>query len=256
MCTLIGKKFPRIGWIGVKNRDRPSPTRTQLLRDFQQGLEKVTLVDETTLWSEGMNSHGICVISSSLDVGGDSNRPHVSRDGQILSRALGEQTLDQVVTRLITEQIHGCVLAFDRDRMIVVEGSPNHPVAQREVSEDWVVRTNHGVLIPSAGYQRYVDPIQTLRRISSQARLDIGKIVAESARSPADLILGLARPWTTNPQINTLRTPQAPSQVRTTEQLMMVPSKRQMFVRNVDGKFDFDQSNANTWRSQVLVGII
>ena len=67
MCVIAAKYFPNKGWVGVKNRDRSAPTITRLVRENKGSMEKVTLMDETTHWSEGMNSYGIGVISSSLE---------------------------------------------------------------------------------------------------------------------------------------------------------------------------------------------
>ena len=49
--------------MGVKNRDRGAPTRSRLERRHVNGMESVTIVDENTGWTEGMNGHGISIIN-------------------------------------------------------------------------------------------------------------------------------------------------------------------------------------------------
>jgi hypothetical protein len=256
MCTLICKKFPHIGWVGVKNRDRPAPTQTNLLRDWHGDVERVALVDQQTSWSEGMNSHGISIISSSLTpvvTGG----LHKSRDGLILREALTHGTVKETVSLLIEREISGVVFVFDADELWCIEGrSGDHVQVSRGVSSDWIVRTNHGVWMPSAGYQPNQPGILGQRRISSESRLSIGRHIARVAHSPAELITLMAKKWSDEPQLNLLRTPQGQIQTRTTEQLMLVPRWGDVFVRNVDGELLFDQEDANPPGSHVLVGIV
>ena len=81
MCTIIAKKFPDLGWVGIKNRDRPFSTRTELLRTEKNAVQRVALLDERTHWSEGMNSRGVSIISSSLtpDYGEKSAKIQIGR---------------------------------------------------------------------------------------------------------------------------------------------------------------------------------
>ena len=84
----------------------------------------------------------------------------------------------------------------------------------------------------------------------------IANHVISSAKTPDDLMLGLARHYTDDPQINAMRTPTPLINTRTTEQLMLEPGKQMMMVRNTDGVLDFTQEDANPPGSRVLVGII
>ena len=66
----------------------------------------------------------------------------------------------------------------------------------------------------------------------------------------------LAKQWTDNPQITTLRTPIPEIETRTTEQLMLEPNKKLILVRNVNGVLEFNQQDANPTGSKVIVGIV
>jgi hypothetical protein len=259
MCTLIGKKFPGIGWVGVKNRDRSMPTHTELLRDKIQGVERVTLVDTNTRWSEGMNSHGVSIISSSLTPaihGGKDN--HYSRDGLMIRAALAESTVLKAVANLRAAEVWGCVMVFDQDTMWLIEGkSGGGEWDAREITRDTVARTNHGVWLRSAGYtENSTNPILVQRHISSEARLLIAEYVAYEARTPDEIVTGLAKTWSSNPQLTTVRQALPPIETRTTEQLLLIPAKQEMFVRNLDGSLEFDQKEANPNGASVLVGIV
>ena len=95
-----------------------------------------------------------------------------------------------------------------------------------------------------------------MKRISSNARLLIGNYVADYAKSPEELMVLMAKQWTDNPQINTLRHATDNIKIRTTEQLILEPGKTLMLVRNTDGILDFDQESANPPGSKILVGIV
>jgi hypothetical protein len=260
MCTIIAKRFPNIGWVGVKNRDRPAATRTTLFRDEEDGYQRVTLVDESTQWTEGMNGNGVSIISSSLSPAKNGvAKMHPSKDGLMIRDALAQPTVDRAVALLRDRGVGGCVMVFDADKMILIEGKTgsNRRQIVREITGDKIARTNHGVWIPSAGYQPDSnDPILAMRRISSQSRLEIANYILDQANTPEELMPLLAKRWIDNPQLTTLRTPIPGLSSRTTEQLMLDPKQRLMLLRNVDGVFDFNQRNANPPGSQVLVGIV
>lgn len=257
MCTLVAKKFPHVGWVGVKNRDRPAPTHSNLLRDRINSIERVAVVDEDTSWSEGMNSHGVSIISSSLSAV-VSGSIHTSKDGLKIRDALTQTNVKAAVDVLVEHGICGNVLVFDRNSMWCIEGETgDHKQVVGEVTEDWIARTNHGVWLPSAGYQRNSgNRILEMRRIGSQARLLIANYIAQTAQDANQLMTMMAQRWSDEPQINTIRTPVPGITTRTTEQLMLEPGRRMVLVRNVNGTLEFDQREANTLHSDVLVGII
>ena len=127
----------------------------------------------------------------------------------------------------------------------------------KEIKDDYVARTNHGIMLPKAGYQPHSrNKILELRRLSSESRLYIANHVVEAASTPNELMVLLAHKWIDNPQLNNLRTATAEISTRTTEQLMLEPAKLLMIVRNVDGTLDFKQSTANPAGSQIEVGIV
>lgn len=256
MCTLVAKKFPNIGWVGIKNRDRSYSTQTELLRDQFDDIQRVTLMDEKTRWSEGMNSNGVSIISSSL-VPEPTPETHISVNGQYIKDALKEPTIERAIESL-KGRISGCVMIFNETELWLIEGmAGGNKQIIRKVNEDRIARTNHGIWLPKAGYQKNSsDVLLKMRRISSEARLLIARYIIDTATSPAEMMIMMAKRWTDNPQINTLRRPIDHIKTRTTEQLMLDPGQQLILVRNTDGVLDFDQSNANPKDSKILVGII
>ena len=259
MCTIVAKKFPGIGWVGVKNRDRPAATNTELVRDVHANVHRITLIDENSRWSEGMNNQGISIISSSLTpVIHSSNIKHSSKNGKRIQHALAERTVEDTVQKLIEMHTTGCVMVFDKNELWLIEGKVgDHEITARKVTDDWVARTNHGVWLPEAGYQPNSSSlIMQMRRLSSEARLLIAKNILKQAKSPNEIMVLLAKKWIDNPQLTTLRKPTDIIETRTTEQLMLEPGRKLMLVRNTDGKLDFDQKSANPSGSKILVGIV
>ena len=258
MCTILAKRFPNIGWIGVKNRDRPLATRTKLLHSPIDNLQRVTLVDESTQWSEGMNSHGVSIISSSLTPTIGNAPAHTSKDGIKIRDALAASSVADAVVALRSSRIAGCVMIFDATTLWLIEGKDsNGEQIAREITEDSIARTNHGIWIPTAGYQEdSTNALLRMRRISSEARLLIADQILRMANNSNELMLLLAKQWTTNPQITTLRHPIPCISTRTTEQLMLYPDKKIILLRNTNGILDFNQQDANPVGSLVHVGIV
>lgn len=260
MCTLIAKKFPKLGWIGLKNRDRPFSTRTALLRTEKNNIQRVAFLDERTHWSEGMNSNGVGIISSSLtpDYGEKHMRLHNSQNGSKIRDALSMPTVEDAVHHLRTTRATGHIMVFDENTMYVIEGEyGTRKQIVKEIKEDTVVRTNHGVLIPQAGYQRSSEKIENqMKRISSEARWLIGQYIVDVAKTPEEMMSLMAKEWTSDPQITTLRHSTDTINVRTTEQLIIEPKRKLVLIRNIDGILDFDQPSANPPGSKVLVGIV
>jgi hypothetical protein len=261
MCTIIGKKFDGIGWVGIKNRDRGLPTKSNLLRQNMNGVQSVTLIDEQTHWTEGMNSKGIGIISSSLDpiIGKHpTEEKHISKNGTRFSKALEETTVEGAMDVLKTLKATGCIMVFDKNTMYLIEGhDTTHEQVVKKITDDWIVRTNHGIYIPGAGYQSDNDNIiLNMRRLSSEARLDIGKYICQNAKTPTEMMVDMAKTWSDNPQLTTIRVPTKDIPTRTTEQLMIIPGKNEMFIRNTDGVLEFNQEDANPNGSKVLIGVV
>ena len=68
MCVMIAKYFEGIGWAGAKNRDRNYTPVLDFIEDEQDGVDRMMMHDQITGYKEGINSHGVSILNTSLDV--------------------------------------------------------------------------------------------------------------------------------------------------------------------------------------------
>ena len=259
MCVVAAKYFEGKGWVGVKNRDRNYIPEISFKRIKLKGTEIMLFWDDITQYSEGFNSGGVAILSASLMVMDDEKEitkrsKSPSKDGLKIKRALAYPNVKAAAMSLIKQKLTGNTIIFDRDTCYLLEGAwkpggyknKDYEYKIVEVPKNrFVVRTNHGVLLEWAGYQRGVDDNQTASRISSESRRAIADMVAAKAETPEDIIDGIARTYVDNPQLNVLRTADDKKQMRTTSQILIIPEEKTFFIRPVQSnmKFNFWELN-------------
>lgn len=261
MCIVIGRYFPEIGWIGVKNRDRNYVPKLNFVRENLDNLERISYIDEMTQYQEGVNDDGVGILSASLMVIDDEKeikepgKSH-SKDGEKISEALKLSTPEEALKSLIKSGLTGNTIVFNKDKMYLLEACKRggkYSFKQKEVPQNKIVaRTNHGVWLPWAGYQRGKDSNQDKSRASSEQRKKIASYVALNSSSPKEIIDGLCKKYSNNPQMNALRTTHEQKMMRTTAQIMIVPSEKTMYVRPVQSHINFNfwelnNPEADTW---------
>lgn len=270
MCIIAAKYFPSVGWVGVKNRDRNYVPEISFKRINQNDMEVMLFWDDITRYCEGINSQGIAILSASLMVKDDEKEIETrakkpSRDGTSIKRALGEKTIRDAIRSLVTSELTGNTIIFSKDSCAVLEGAwvPNtnnkkYMFKVHDIRKDQTVaRTNHGIWLKWAGYQRQADnKNQTLSRISSESRRDIAQYVVDAAKDPDDIIDGLAKVYVDNPQLNCLRTTHSKKMMRTTSQTMIIPSERTIFVRPIQSNMTFNFWNINDPKHNLWVEIM
>lgn len=264
MCIVIGKHFPGVGWVAVKNRDRNYIPEISFRNFKTDGLEVTYFWDDITQYCEGINSAGVGVLSASLMVLDDekeiekrSREP--SKDGLRIKAALRLRDPRAAAMYLIKQGLTGNTLVFNADTMILVEGANRdgpdsyHYRARVIPKDETVVRTNHGIWIPWAGYQRtQYDSAESASRVSSESRLLIAEYLADRARNPMELIDSLCQNYTDEPQLNVFRTTDEEKKMRTTAQLLIIPREETMYVRPVQSHMTYDfwklnQPDTKTW---------
>jgi hypothetical protein len=266
MCVLIAKYFPETGWTAVKNRDRNYVPEINFFRTNKDGLERLLLEDEITGYTEGLNDNGIAVLTTSLMViddekeVSDRTKDGPSRDGQRIKNSLMLGDIKDVVRYVVNKKLSGCIGVFNKEEFYLVECAyEDHDKSQFRYSvkliphDQTVARTNHGVLLPWAGYQREEGNARlTKSRISSEARLAIAEAVVKKAQSPQDMIDGLCQKYTDEPQLNAVRVEDDKKEMRTTGQIMITPSEFVLYYRPIASKMSFDfwdlnRPDAKTW---------
>ena len=271
MCVVAAKYFPEIGWVGVKNRDRNYIPEISFKRIQSGGNEIMMFWDDITQYCEGFNSGGVAILSASLMVLDDekeitvrSTRP--SKDGIKIKKALRYPNVKAAAMSLIKQKLTGNTLIFDRETCYLLEGAwkpggyadKDYEYVIKEVPKDrFVVRTNHGIWLDWAGYQRDpADEAQTTSRISSESRLVIADKIVADAKEPQDIIDGLAGTYVDNPQLNVLRTADKKKMMRTTSQIMIIPEEKTFFIRPVQSHMTFNFWELNHPKHNLWVEIL
>ena len=223
--------------------------------------------DRVTGYKEGINSQGLSILNTSLDVGDDepdvdSGKAKSSPDGRAIAEALLQRDPRAAVKMLLKRRLVGCTIVFNRDTLYLIEASDRDGTAPyrykvREIPQNQTVaRSNHGIFLPWASFQRGKDPQQTRDRISSEARLLQAEMVVDTARKPEDLVDGMCKVYVRNPQLNIMRTSTEPNKFRTTCQLLCVPKERTLYCRPVSSNLKFDFWNLNRPKTNVWVEIL
>jgi len=268
MCVIVAKWFDGIGWAGAKNRDRTYIPELEFIEDESADTDRMMMHDLTTGYKEGINSRGVSILNTSLDVGNDeteveSGQAKSSPDGRIIAEALTLPTAEEAARSLIKNQLCGCTMVFDQEDMILIEASnwdgkrPYRFRARRIPKTQTVARTNHGVWMPTAGMQRSPrDKQRTLDRISSESRLLLAEEVVKQAQRPEDLVDGMCRVYINDPQLNILRTSTDGRKMRTTSQQLCVPKERTLYCRPVSSHMKFDFWSLNRPTTDVWVEIM
>ena len=188
MCIIVAKYFDGIGWAGAKNRDRNYTPVLDFIESDEHGVERMMMYDEITGYKEGINNYGISILNTSLDVYDDESEVDAgtaksSPDGRIIAEALSQTTAAAAAKNIIKRKMGGCTIVFDRENMFLIEASdwdgtkPYEYIVKRIPKTDVVARSNHGIWMPTAGYQRKPDNrSETLSRISSETRLLPGNL--------------------------------------------------------------------------------
>jgi hypothetical protein len=268
MCIIIAKYFDGIGWAGAKNRDRTYIPVLDFIESEQGPVDRMMMHDEVTGYKEGINSGGVSILNTSLDVGDDeteveSGEAKSSPDGRIIAEALTQPTARAAAKMLLDKQLCGCTMVFDQENMFLIEasnwdGRRSYKYRIKRIPHDEIVaRTNHGIWMPTAGFQRNrTDRQQTLDRISSETRLLLAEAVAKTSQKPQDLADGMCQVYINDPQLNILRTSTDGRKMRTTSQQLCVPKERTLYCRPVSSHMKFDFWSLNRPNTDVWVEIM
>ena len=268
MCIIIAKYFDGIGWAGAKNRDRNYTPVLNFIESEEHGVDRMMMHDQITGYKEGINSHGISILNTSLDVYDDESEvdagtAKVSPDGIHISRALMYDNVKDAMRSLIKSKLGGCTIVFDRDTMYLMEASdqdgtkPFRYKVKEIPKTETVARTNHGIWLEWAGYQRNPNnKSMMMSRLSSESRLLQAQGVVITAQDPEDLVDGMCQVYINDPQMNIMRTSTEQKKMRTTSQQLCVPKEKTLYCRPVSSHLKFDFWTLNRPETNVWVEIL
>lgn len=268
MCVIVAKYFPGIGWAGAKNRDRNYIPKLDFYTDDNHGMERMTIHDLTTGYKEGINNYGVSILNTSLDVYDDESEVEAGKadsspDGKIISNALLQKDPLSAMEVCVKGKLGGCTIVFNKDECYLMEatdqdGSAPFKYKVKKIGKNaTVARTNHGLWLDYAGFQRKPDnKEETLDRISSESRLAQAEMVVENAKTPEDLVDGMCQVYVDQPQLNIMRTSTENKKFRTTSQELCVPSQKTLYCRPISSHVQFDFWRLNRPNTDVWVEIL
>lgn len=264
MCIIVAKYFPGLGWAGAKNRDRTYVPTLDFIIDRDKNTERVMMHDQVTGYKEGLNSHGVSILNTSLDVMDDepevaAGKAASSPDGKYIEEALAMKDPLSAARHLIQRNLVGCTMIFNEQDLYLIEASnqdgtkPYRYVIRQIPQDQLLARTNHGQWLEWAGFQRNPkNRAEHLDRISSESRLAQAQAVVTNAKEPQDLVDGMCKIYIDDPQLNIMRTSTDSKKMRTTSQQLCVPKERTLYCRPVSSNLQFDfwklnQPERETW---------
>lgn len=268
MCVILAKYFDGIGWAGAKNRDRNYTPKLDFEATEDSRAERMMMHDLITGYKEGLNNHGLSILNTSLDVYDDESEVEAgtektSPDGRHISEALLESDPLEAVKVLIKRKLGGCTIVFNKEICYLIEASdedgtkPFEYLVKKINKNNTVARTNHGIWLDWAGYQRKDgNKSETLSRISSESRLTLAEAVVDAATKPEDLIDGMCQVYIDDPQLNIMRTSTERKKMRTTSQQLCVPNEKTLYCRPVSSHVQFDFWRLNRPDTDVWVEIV
>lgn len=268
MCIIVAKYFDGVGWAGAKNRDRNYTPTLDFIEDNHRGMGRMMMHDQVTGYKEGINSTGLSILNTSLDVHDDeveveSGQVDSSPDGRAIAQALLYRDPMDAVRHLVKRKLGGCTMVFNERDLYLIEATdddgtqPYRYLIKKIGRANTVARANHGVWLTNAGYQRTRNnQSETLGRISSDARLLQAQAVVEAAQEPEDLVDGMCQVYINDPQLNIMRMSTERKKMRTTSQQLCVPRERTLYCRPISSHVEFDFWDLNRPDTNVWVEIL
>lgn len=249
MCVVVAK-YLSDGWVLAKNRDQTYVSTVSFVDKPEPKVGGIFVLDDHKIeYREGMNHAGLVIITTSLTPLLDLETNKI--DGDNIYAALRMSDPEEAAKFLISKKMTGFIFCATPEKLVLVEaarkekngkqGAGEYVSTMRVVAKsEIIVRTNHGVDLPWAGFQYGTDKTQDLWRKSSETRKEIAEKVTRSARTPADLLDALAQWENKDTQLNVFRIENDPDGMRTIFQWALAPKENTVYVRAIQTKMNID----------------
>lgn len=246
MCIVVAKHFPETGWVLAKNRDQDYVSEISFKDKNDNKVGEIfTLYDHDTKYQEGMNYKGLTIITTSLTptLLGESN----DKDGEYISKALHMTDPMEAAKFLIKKKLTGFTFCATPNKLVLVEaarddngkGEYKHTIRVVPKTEH-VVRSNHGVDLLWAGFQKGISDQQDIWAKSSRMRRLQAEHSTKKAKTAQEMLDGLIQRMTPDLQYNQFRVQNKPREMRTIFQWGFVPSEAMVYIRPIETKFDLN----------------
>jgi len=219
----------------VKNRDRKYKAEVEAIHELRDGVEVLYIHDLGTDWSEGLNEYGIGITNATLMVNQDERegivvkkrRNSISYDGAKIRHALSLTNIESVLSYLTDYKnkksqhngLKGITFVSTPETKYVIEGTTKHsPICVEVNLYQTVVRTNHGIYYPGAGYN------SGIKKESSVSRLEIAERELSKVNKLEEVLDTLAGQYIDNNFLNPYRRP-SEHEIFTTGQILTNLSK-------------------------------
>lgn len=281
MCIVIAKKFPGIGWIGAKNRDRNYIPLVNIVQSNRRDIQRLYIDDSLSRYTEGLNEFGVCIINAALSVKNDEkelekSKPvtnkkyqqagYMSSDGKKIRTALFEKTPEKAMHYLIENELCGSTLIFNKNECLLLEAGKivdteeetSEFVYKVEEVKEYVVRTNHGILIPELGYAANSDDpdIQKSRK-SSESRYNIVETELKKLIDPMKMLDVLSTKRNNDPYMNPIRFGDVKKkEMLTTGQILLVPAECTLHYRPIHSDIEFRYTKINRPDSKTFFEVV
>ena len=177
-CLVVGGKLENKMFL-FKNRDRSFTPDSRVVVENISNVEVVYYTDQTG-WIEGMNEYGVGFVFSALTEkeykGYDpsytvtdepKNDNLFKRFAEGIKKILTSKTAEEAIDKILVSEKPGNFLVGDKECIIELEVFKGKHKKKRSKLEDFIVKSNHGELIPDAGHQPNGESV---KRASSQIR--------------------------------------------------------------------------------------
>ena len=155
---------------------------------------------------------------------------------------------------LVSKEMTGFIFCATPDKLVLLEAARKNTrdgkqgegvyVSRIRVvpTTETVVRTNHGVELPWAGFQTGYDAQQDLWRKSSETRKAIAERLTKNSKTAEEMLDALAAWDHKDTQLNVFRIETKPHQMRTIFQWALVPKISRVYLRPIQTKMKVDVS--------------
>ena len=253
MCTAVGKYLKGYGWVIAKNRDQDYIPKTTFIDMPDPKVGEIFVLDDKEIkYREGMNHRGLTIISTSLTplLSIEDN----ASDGKNIYAALHMTDPEEAAKFLISKKMTGYIFIGTQEKMVLVEAARKDKGNKQGIGEyvsttrvipkdEIVVRTNHGIDLPWAGFQTGYDKTQDMWYKSSVRRKEIAEKVSEKAETPEEMLNALAEWVDKDTQMNVFRVETKPKDMRTIFQWALAPKESMVYLRPIETKMDLKVSH-------------